>query len=78
MTGLISRLRYAEVAHGKDGPVKIDCNAMVARPSPTWLRRSSNPGATTHDPLPVIAADAEIEEELISNAIKYAREGVTP
>ncbi len=83
MTGLISRLlRYAEVAHGKEGPIKIDCNAMVARVIANLAPAIEKSGAQiVHEPLPVIAADAEIEEvfqNLISNAIKYAREGVTP
>ncbi len=83
MGKLISELlRYAHVTHVDFEPVQIDCEELLGRVLSNLDAPLRETGARiTHDPLPVVTADPRIEEvfqNLISNAIKYKRDQVTP
>jgi signal transduction histidine kinase len=83
MGTLISELlHYAHVSHVGLESQAIDCESVLARVLSNLDAAIRESGArTTHDPLPVVMADPRIEEvfqNLISNAIKYRRNDVTP
>lgn len=75
-------LRYAQVTHATEQMTRFDCEAMLAQITANLGAAIRASGAqVTHDRLPAVAADATIEQvfqNLIDNAIKYAREGVAP
>ena len=76
MGELISRLlRYAQVGQGQPQSVDLDCNVLVARVTANLTAALEQSGAEiTHDPLPLIGADPEIEEvfqNLIGNRNRY-------
>ena len=75
-------LSYAQVTHVTGPLLQFDCEAMIDR---TCANLAGTIGAAaariTHDRLPVIVADPALEQvfqNLISNSIKYRREGVPP
>lgn len=75
-------LRYSQVAASGQVVGPIDCQSMLARVIENLDSSIRESGARiTSDPLPVVAATEQLEyvfQNLISNAIKYRREGVTP
>src|ERR1700690_3028565 len=76
-------LRYAQVTQETEANVTdVDTNVLLTHalfnPEPAIQSKGVK---ITHDPLPRILADARIEhvlQNLVSNAIKYSRPGVTP
>jgi signal transduction histidine kinase len=75
-------LSYAQAAYEPKDMKRIDCEAMLTRLIANLKSTiHSNAVVITHDPLPEIVADGSIElvfQNLITNAIKYSREGVAP
>jgi len=75
-------LRYARATQSDRVVATFDCEAMLARIIGKLQAAIETTGACiSHDPLPVVHADAAFEyvfQNLISNAIKYRRDGVTP
>jgi two-component system sensor histidine kinase/response regulator len=75
-------LLYAKVTHSGGQIGEFDCEAILAQITADLKTTISESGAQiTHDPLPTIAADPGLEQvflNLISNAIKYRREGLRP
>jgi two-component system, sensor histidine kinase and response regulator len=75
-------LRYARATHSDRHITKVDCEAMLGQIITDLQAAIGSTGATiSHDPLPTVKADAGFEyvfQNLISNAIKYRREGVPP
>jgi light-regulated signal transduction histidine kinase (bacteriophytochrome) len=83
MGTLISELlRYAHLTHVDFEVQNIDCEPLLGRVVSNLDAAIRETGARiTHDPLPVVKADPRIEEvfqNLISNALKYKRDNVTP
>ncbi len=79
MDGLLD---YSQATAGKSESTVIDCNVLLERVTANMdaaIRESD--AQIVHDELPVIVADPRIEyvfQNLISNAIKYRREGTRP
>jgi len=75
-------LRYARATHSDRQDLTLDCEAMLERVLAKLEASIAASGAVvSHDPLPTVTADSGLEyvfQNLISNAIKYRREGVTP
>jgi two-component system, sensor histidine kinase and response regulator len=75
-------LQYSETAGAEKAIAPFDCEAALARVESNCDAAVRDTGAKiTHDPLPVFCADAALEQvfqNLVSNAIKYRREGVPP
>jgi two-component system, sensor histidine kinase and response regulator len=75
-------LRYARATQSDRVVATFDCEAMLTRVTSKLQAAIETTGTCiSHDPLPVVNADAAFEyvfQNLISNAIKYRREGVTP
>ena len=79
MDGLLD---YSQATAGKSESAVVDCNALLERVTANMdgaIRESD--AQIVHDELPVIVSDPRIEyvfQNLISNAIKYRREGTRP
>jgi signal transduction histidine kinase len=75
-------LKYAQVTHVDRETAALDCEAMFGHVLSNLAAAIQSCGARiTHDSLPVVVADPALEyvfQNLISNAIKYQREGVPP
>ncbi len=75
-------LGYSRLSHEGSHPAVVDCDAMLAVALADLDSAIQESGAVvTHDPLPKIvgfAGFAQVFQNLIGNAIKYAREGVRP
>ena len=76
-------LRYAHATHDAVSKVtEVDMDALLTQVLFDLSAVIQNKSVkVTHDPMPRILADARIEhvlQNLISNAIKYSRPGVTP
>jgi signal transduction histidine kinase len=75
-------LRYAHAVHADRQIMQVDCEALFQRVTTALDEAIVSTGAKlSHDPLPVVAADAGLEyvfQNLISNAIKYRRADVAP
>jgi two-component system, sensor histidine kinase and response regulator len=75
-------LEYSQVTDAQNETTEIDCETIVARVVANLDAAIQESGALiTHTPLPAVAADVRLEyvfQNLISNAIKYRREGVPP
>lgn len=75
-------LQYSQAADSERQSGPIDCEALLARVEGNLDSSIRENGATiTHDPLPTVIANEQLEyvfQNLISNAIKYRRPGVTP
>ena len=76
-------LRYAQATHdGVSNVTEIDTDVLLTQVLFNLDAVIQSKGVKiTHDPLPAIFADARIEhvlQNLVSNAIKYSRPGVTP
>ena len=74
-------LRYARATQSDRQVQTFDCEAMLVRVKSKLQAAIETTGTClSHDPLPVVNADAAFEyvfQNLISNAIKYRREGIT-
>jgi signal transduction histidine kinase len=75
-------LQYSQAAASDSEQGPVECEALLARVLANLDSSIQTSGARiTHDPLPTVAANEQLEyvfQNLISNAIKYARPGVTP
>lgn len=75
-------LRYSQVTHLKGQPATLDCTVCLGNALRTLDAAIVASGAKiTHDQLPIVQADPALEfvfQNLISNAIKYARSNVPP
>ena len=76
-------LRYSHATHPSGSNVaEVDTEALLVQVLFNLDAVIQSKGARiTHDPLPTIFADARIEQvlqNLITNAIKYSRPGITP
>jgi two-component system, sensor histidine kinase and response regulator len=75
-------LRYARATQSDRVVATFDCEAMLARITSKLKAAIESVGAcVSHDPLPVVSADVAFEyvfQNLISNAIKYRRDGIAP
>jgi two-component system sensor histidine kinase/response regulator len=75
-------LQYAEMTQAESAPSPVNCEALVAHIIANLDGVVQQTGASiTHDPLPVVVANDQLEhvfQNLVSNAIKYSRAGITP
>jgi two-component system, sensor histidine kinase and response regulator len=75
-------LQYSQTAGTERVLAPFDCEAALAGVESNLEAAIRDSGATiTHDPLPLVCADAVLEhvfQNLLSNAIKYRRPGVRP
>jgi signal transduction histidine kinase len=75
-------LRYAQTTHAGSDATPMSCEAILSSATANLAEAIRSTGALiTHDQLPEIVADVSLEEvfqNLISNAIKYRRDGVAP
>lgn len=75
-------LHYAEATATDTPPSEIDCELMLRElVANLGAMIQDRDARITHDPLPVIRAQAQLEhvfQNLVSNAIKYTASGVTP
>jgi light-regulated signal transduction histidine kinase (bacteriophytochrome) len=75
-------LRYSQATHAGSDVRLLDMEEVLSEAVSSLGAAIQESGAKiTHDPLPELVADARIGhvlQNLISNAIKYGREGVTP
>jgi two-component system sensor histidine kinase/response regulator len=75
-------LRYSQSTHAGSDVRPLDMETLLSEATNSLNAAIEESGARiTHDPLPVLLTDARIEhvlQNLISNAIKYSRKGVTP
>ena len=75
-------LGYSRVSHDAGQIREIDCEELLAGATADLASSIQEAGAhLTHDPLPRVVASVGFEQvfiNLIGNAIKYRREGVTP
>ena len=83
MQNFIERLlTYAQLTHVAGQVARFDSEAMLERTLSNLAATISDSGAEiTHEPLPEVMADPALEQvfqNLISNAIKYRRAGVSP
>jgi len=75
-------LRYSQSTHAGSDVRLLDLGVVLTEAIGSLGAAIEESGARiTHDPLPVLVTDSRIEhvlQNLISNAIKYSRKGVTP
>jgi two-component system, sensor histidine kinase and response regulator len=75
-------LRYSQSTHAGSDVRRLDLETLLAEAISSLNAAIEQSGAKiTHDPLPVLVTDSRIEhvlQNLISNAIKYSRKGITP
>jgi light-regulated signal transduction histidine kinase (bacteriophytochrome) len=75
-------LRYSQSTHAGSDVRPLDLEMLLSEAISSLEAAIEESGAKiTHDPLPVLVTDSRIEnvlQNLISNAIKYARKGVAP
>jgi two-component system, sensor histidine kinase and response regulator len=75
-------LRYSQATHAGSDVRPLDMEELLSEAVNSLGAAIQESGAKiTHDPLPVLVADARVEhvlQNLISNAIKYSRKDVTP
>jgi two-component system sensor histidine kinase/response regulator len=75
-------LQYSQATGGSAKVGPVDCETLLERVIDNLDSSIHDSGAlVTHDPLPSVAANEQLEyvfQNLISNAIKYAKPGVTP
>lgn len=75
-------LRYSQSTHAGSDVRPLELEALLAEATSSLSAAIQESGARiTHDPLPTLVIDSRIEnvlQNLISNAIKYARKGVPP
>jgi two-component system, sensor histidine kinase and response regulator len=75
-------LGYSRVTHEVGHVGRIDCEALLAGAKSDLTSAIHESGAQlTHEPLPqIVGSDSlgQVFQNLISNAIKYGRKGVTP
>lgn len=75
-------LRYSQATHAGSDVRPLDMEAVLEEAVSFLGAAIQESGATiTHDPLPVLVADARVGnvlQNLISNAIKYSRKDVVP
>jgi light-regulated signal transduction histidine kinase (bacteriophytochrome) len=75
-------LQYTQADGADSQPKSLNCNEVLSRVEANLDSAVKDSGAIiTHDPLPVVHANEQLEhvfQNLIGNAIKYHRPGVTP
>lgn len=75
-------LRYSQSTHAGSDVRPLDLETLLSAAISSLSASIEESGAKiTHDPLPVLVTDSRMEnvlQNLISNAIKYARKGVPP
>jgi two-component system, sensor histidine kinase and response regulator len=75
-------LRYSQSTHAGSDVRPLDLEALLSGALSSLSASIEESGARiSHDPLPVVVTDSRMEnvlQNLISNAIKYARKGVPP
>ena len=75
-------LRYSQSTHAGSDVRTLDLEMVLAEALSSLNAAIEQSGAKiTHDPLPVLVTDSRIEhvlQNLIGNAIKYSRTGLTP
>lgn len=75
-------LRYSQSTHAGSDVRPLDLEALLSAATSSLSASIQESGAKiTHGPLPVLVTDSRMEnvlQNLISNAIKYARKGVAP
>ena len=81
MQALVNALNtYSTLGSAEHSPVQVDCDELLQQALSALKARIDDAGAVvTSDPLPTVAADpaqlSELFQNLISNAIKFVRDG---